>query len=287
MMMGFVGLYVAAQWTPAGWVADGIAVVTLVAGAALMGKELSTIIDDIKAFVSITSNPSGDLDQAADHLARAVAAIGVDTLLLILTHKAASAAKPFVKPPSGFVDMVTNDGTIVRVPADAVDANASMSKSSEESGGGSKGDPTTTPDPATAAKLQARDTLATEKGKVTPKGRSEADTVLQAIGEGKVRAPGEPRRINLDAREPDHDFAMEKDGKVTGYVEIKTPVAPRLRPVATQAAEIASKISELRPDTNLQILVDLKNLETADKGVFLQALIDNGLDLTTVTILNK
>lgn len=139
MLMGFVGLYVAAQWTPAGWVADGIAIVTLIAGAAMMGKELSTIIDDVRAFASITSNPNGDLDAAADHLAKAVAAIGIDTLMLLLLHKAGSAAKPYIKPPSGFVDMVTTDGTIVPVPADvAADPNASMSEGSGESGSGAK-----------------------------------------------------------------------------------------------------------------------------------------------------
>ena len=138
MMTAFVGLYVAAQWTPAGWAADGILVVTLVASAALMGKELSSIIDDIKAFVSITSNPNADLDTAADHLAKAVAAIGVDTLMLILMHKAGAAAKPYIKPPTGFVDMVASDGSIVRVPADSAPPNASQSTGSGEPGNTTK-----------------------------------------------------------------------------------------------------------------------------------------------------
>jgi hypothetical protein len=122
VLMAFVGLYIAAQATPAGWVADGIAVVTLVASAMLIGKELSGVIDEVRAFVSLCENPNGDLDAAAQHLANAATTVGIDVLLAIILHKAGSAAKPYIKPPTGMVEMVTDTGLIVQVPAEAVQA---------------------------------------------------------------------------------------------------------------------------------------------------------------------
>jgi hypothetical protein len=139
---------------------------------------------------------------------------------------------------------------------------------------------------AKAAKQARRDELSQEKGKSTAKNRSEADTVLQAEDEGLLK--GKPRRPDLKAGEPDHDFALEgENGKVVGYAEIKTPVSPRLNPIANQASDIAGKIQLYPPDGNLQIIVDLKNLDPADKLTFLDALKANGLDVSKVTILNK
>lgn len=122
VLMAFVGLYIAAQATPAGWAADGIAIVTLVASAMLIGKELSGVIDEVRAFVRLCENPNGDLDAAAQHLANAASTVGIDVLLAIILHKAGSAAKPYIKPPTGMVEMVTDTGLIVQVPAEAVQA---------------------------------------------------------------------------------------------------------------------------------------------------------------------
>jgi hypothetical protein len=122
VLMAFVGLYIAAQATPAGWVADGIAIVTLVASAMLIGKELSGVIDEVRAFIGLCENPNGDLDAAAQHLANAATTVGIDVLLAIILHKAGGAAKPYIKPPTGMVEMVTDTGLIVQVPAEAVQA---------------------------------------------------------------------------------------------------------------------------------------------------------------------
>lgn len=119
IMIGFIGVYVAAQATPVGWVADGLTLASLLVGAYMMKADLEQVIADVKAFISITADPNGSLDDAAAHLARAAAAVGVDALLMILMHKAGAAAKPYLKPPAGFVDVATAKG-IVRVPADAV-----------------------------------------------------------------------------------------------------------------------------------------------------------------------
>jgi hypothetical protein len=139
-----------------------------------------------------------------------------------------------------------------------------------------------------------RDSLAVEKGKLDAKGRTEADGVLQALDEGVIS--GKPRRPNLTGGEPDHDFVLEEPGKPTRYAEIKTPIDPRsprdptriLRPLDDQAKDIATKItSGYQKSNNVDIIINLKNLSAADKPVFLKALVDNGLDLSTVKILNK
>ncbi len=53
--------------------------------------------------------------------------VGVEVVIAILLHKAGTAAKPYLKPPTGtvVVDMVTPEGTVVRVPIDAVPENVS------------------------------------------------------------------------------------------------------------------------------------------------------------------
>jgi len=125
-----------------------------------------------------------------------------------------------------------------------------------------------------------------ERGRVTAKGRSEADTILQAQREGKVS--GTPRRPNPLNREPDHDFALEQgSGQPIRYVEIKTPIAPKLRPIEMQAKDVASKIMLYPEASDLTFIVDLKNLAPADKAIFLQKLVENGLDSSIVQSPNK
>lgn len=137
MMMGFAALFIAAQATPAGWVADGLAVIGLVASAALIGFEVSEVINHIRAFIDTASNAAtnADIDVAAKHFATAVTKVGVDVILAILLHKAGKAAKPYIKPPTGYVDMVTPEGKIIRVPQEALPENTSKMVGKGESKG--------------------------------------------------------------------------------------------------------------------------------------------------------
>jgi len=283
LMTAFAAAYVAAQATPAGWFADGVAVAGLLMSALFIGKELFTVVDDIRTFVRLCDSPSGDLQEAGKRLAHAIATVGVDTILILLTHKAGNAAKPYIKPPSGFVDVVTPDGKIVRVPEKVAADPAVQTRGSGSSGGSGAGTRTWTLDPARTAE---RDALATEKGEIIPKGGEEAEGIMQVMDEGKTKFEGKPRRADTKAGEPDHDYVIEKDGKVTGYVEIKTPVGKEVRPIAAQAENIGTKIVELRPDAKTQIVVNLKNLADADKGAFLEGLKSHGVDLNSITILN-
>ena len=132
---------------------------------------------------------------------------------------------------------------------------------------------------------QRRNQLATVNGKITSKGESEADTILQTEREGSLQ--GVPRRPDLKASEPDHDFILEDNGgKIVGYAEIKTPVNPSLRPITVQANDVARSILRYPKTENLQVIVDLKNLDATSQAQFLDALEAGGVSRNSVTLLN-
>jgi len=127
-----------------------------------------------------------------------------------------------------------------------------------------------------ASKMQARrPALAMERGATTPGTESEADSILQAETEGLV--VGEARRTDRTLSEPNLDFRMTDPatGKPLGYVDIKTPVDPAVRPVADQATDVATKIK--RYDSTIEVIVDLKNLNAADKTTFIAELGKQGV----------
>lgn len=140
-------------------------------------------------------------------------------------------------------------------------------------------------DPSGSDATQRRNQLATVNGKITSKGESEADTILQAKRESSLQ--GVPRRPDLRAGEPDHDFVLENSGgKIVGYAEIKTPVNPSLRPITVQADDVAKSILRYPKAENLQIIVDLKNLDATSQAQFLDALEAGGVSRNSVTLLN-
>lgn len=113
-------------------------------------------------------------------------------------------------------------------------------------------------------------------GKRNPKSESEADTILQAEREGIIT---NPRRPNLEAGEPNLDFVV--DG---GYADVKTPVDPIKRPLSVQAQNIAIKTNVYGND--VKVIVDLKNLNSADKAQFKSDLANVSVDMSKVHFLN-
>jgi hypothetical protein len=88
-----------------------------------------------------------------------------------------------------------------------------------------------------------------------------------------------PRRPNLEAGEPNLDFVV--DG---GYADVKTPVAPIKRPLSVQAQNIAIKTNVYGND--VKVIVDLKNLNSADKAQFKSDPAWRGVDMSKVHFLN-
>ncbi|WP_218082355.1 hypothetical protein [Anthocerotibacter panamensis] len=106
------GLWAASHAVGVGEIID---LVLLGLGALALGAEAFTVGQDIGGFVStaLQAQEEQDLDRAAEHLARAVATVGVDTVLALLTHKVGGAAKDRLP---GQPEMVTPEGMRVRVP---------------------------------------------------------------------------------------------------------------------------------------------------------------------------
>ncbi|WP_218082353.1 hypothetical protein [Anthocerotibacter panamensis] len=58
-------------------------------GVLALGTEVVGVVQDVGGFVtgSMDAKSTADLDRAAEHLARAVATIGVDTVLAVLMRR--------------------------------------------------------------------------------------------------------------------------------------------------------------------------------------------------------
>jgi hypothetical protein len=112
--------------------------------------------------------------------------------------------------------------------------------------------------------------------KINPKSSSEAESILQAEKEGIVSGA---RRPNLERGEPNIDFKTNE-----GWADVKTPVDPSKNPVDVQARDIADKVGSY--DKEVTVIVDLKNLNAAQKADFLSHLSQSGADMGKVKILN-
>lgn len=135
-MAGMTAVFVAAQLTPAGWVADLIGGGLVLVSAILMGPEIVAVIQHSMAFATEATNATtpGELDQAGQEFAVAVTKVGVDVVMAILLHKAVKASVAEINGPplDTFGAMVTPDGQVVRVPIDQIPDNASATTGSGE-----------------------------------------------------------------------------------------------------------------------------------------------------------
>jgi hypothetical protein len=141
--------------------------------------------------------------------------------------------------------------------------------------------------------------LSRESGKVSPsdlaKAKSEAESLIQAIDEGKLDTKGmKPDRRDPKLSEPDLDFVLRNQkGLAEHYIELKTPIDPKRfkdNALPKQANDIAYKIKrygQYGKGTNTDVIIDLKNLNPDEKLTFLSELRNNGVDLDKVIIINE
>lgn len=101
--------------TTAAWLAshltgigEGVDAALVAFGAVMLGSDAIQVSKDLYDFVLLTTQAKSpeDIEKAAKHLASAVAVVGVDVASVVLTHKAAGAAKsgigrPPPAPPTG------------------------------------------------------------------------------------------------------------------------------------------------------------------------------------------
>ena len=123
IMGGFVVLFLAAQASPIGWVAD------LAAGALLLGTALAVGIDvvgllkKLDKFIDEVNKRDGKPEVAGKALSEVVANITVGVLMAIILHSAGAKAKgrmKFKPPGATEVDVVASKGGLVRLPKDQV-----------------------------------------------------------------------------------------------------------------------------------------------------------------------
>lgn len=124
-------------------------VVLLVGGGLMLGMEVFHVAGDIKDFVGGTlgANSEADLDRAAGHFASAVSTIGVDAIVMLLTHKAAGQLKGNLpRPPVATREMITPEGVRIRVPVEPEPVGnkpAEMRSNGNTSGAGAVREPIT------------------------------------------------------------------------------------------------------------------------------------------------
>jgi uncharacterized membrane protein YgcG len=115
------GVFIASQFTPVGWAADlGLALTAVFVGTALF-KAIQHLINFADARNATTPE---QLDQAGAEFARAVAEVGVDAVILFVTHSVGGGAgetPPYEgPPPTGFVLATTRGGVLVRVAVNTI-----------------------------------------------------------------------------------------------------------------------------------------------------------------------
>ena len=111
-----IGVFIAAQFTPVGWIAD----IGMVLTAAFIGKILFDAFHHLAGFAAAANaTTDGQLHQAGDEFAKAVAGLEIDTVMLILTllsggaGGAAGRAASSASAPAGDLALVGADGVIV------------------------------------------------------------------------------------------------------------------------------------------------------------------------------
>ena len=126
MMAAFGVAYIAAQLTPAGWVADGVALATLTISAIFVGRVVFDVTRDLGSYfvTALHATTDQELHTAGAALSHAIAEGGV-ALFVALLGKAIGGGKgggrPYEgPPPEGYVEALTTDGVLVRMPAQAV-----------------------------------------------------------------------------------------------------------------------------------------------------------------------
>ncbi|MCW2524249.1 MAG: hypothetical protein JWO63_2584 [Frankiales bacterium] len=246
-MVVFAGLFIGAQVTPVGWIADALALAGLTLAVIFIGATVFHVAADLGTFASATyATTEAELQDAGEALADAVAIGGITLVTAIFTHAAGKippGSRPFTPPPiEGFQDAITADGQLVRVPVEAVeDAPAVRTQ-----GGGAP----------------------PKEGAAVPKGEAEVPKAGQNTSPAPVQkkipaqVPGEPPapfEIEM-AEESSGTYIWSRQtpaGKVliNGTVEVSGATA-KVRGVHTGMEDIAGKsLAELQNKVGIKELL--------------------------------
>jgi Domain of unknown function (DUF4157) len=134
LMAAFLIAYVISQATPAGWIADVLAAVTVAVSIVLIGMQVLKLAEHLWGFgKAINATTEKDLRLAGADLARAIAIVGVGIVVALLTRSVGRNTARSFRPPSGPTASapayaVTNTGLIVQIEARAAAEAATSSR---------------------------------------------------------------------------------------------------------------------------------------------------------------
>ena len=107
-MVGVLGVYIAAHATGIGQAID---IGMLIAGGIFFGLDAFAIFKDIAGFAgAINATTEEELDKAGEHLASALAKIGVDAVMTLLTKKVADKVAGVDEPGTTTKDLIEPGG---------------------------------------------------------------------------------------------------------------------------------------------------------------------------------
>ncbi|MEV7627016.1 DUF4157 domain-containing protein [Actinoplanes sp. NPDC089786] len=121
-IVGFAAVFIASQFTPVGWAAD----IALGLTAIFIGTSLFSAAQHLINFADARNATTPEqLDFAGQEFARAVAEIGVDALILLITHTkggggGSGGGPPYQGPPPQAMVLGTANGRLVVVVAETV-----------------------------------------------------------------------------------------------------------------------------------------------------------------------
>ena len=121
-ILGFAAVFVAAQFTPVGWAAD----IALGITAVFVGTSLLDAAQHMINFADARNATTPEqLDYAGQEFAHAVAGVGVDALILLITHTKGGGGAPGGPPFQGqpqAVALGTANGRLVAVAVETIPA---------------------------------------------------------------------------------------------------------------------------------------------------------------------
>ncbi len=243
LMAGFAAIYIAAQVTPAGWVADALALTVITITAVFVGKQLFSIFKHLLGYLAaINATSEDELKDAGHELSEAIAEAGLAVFIALLSHAIKGSVPgelPYDPPPPGFADAVTDTGIPIRVPVQeapaSVPASVPVDLASKAvavqpygpSGSGSSSAPPSTKGPEVFDEI-SKDLGLEKSGDQSPSGTKEeiAKGSVEKAEAGGLTKGGKPGLVDL-ATQP-HSAApdVRKAQGVTGGTHQSAHIGP-------------------------------------------------------------
>jgi hypothetical protein len=277
----FAALFLGAQFTPAGWVADALVLTAATLTAFFTGLVVFQVIGDLGTFAgAINATSDEELKAAGEALDRAVVAGGITLVLAAMTHavgKVASGGPPSAgAPPERFA--VTPDGQLVKVHTESIPENAHATQSNGPGNGPATnpnapgGETPVTPENQAPAQQQNQAPATSEKSGTAAQGTQQIPGATPAENAVDQLLMGEGHDVKPNLQEGKQGAGRQGDRFVDGKLtEIKTISGVEKTDANSLSAAIANRVMNGRGQAG-DIIVDVRQQagmteEIAERGV--------------------